>query len=194
MTAPAAGFRRLLDVFERLGIGYMVAGSAASSTHGLIRATRDIDLVVDLKREHIGSLVAELRGGFYIDAEMIEEALRLEGSFNLIELETSFKFDVFALTLDPYQQAQFGRRVLATSTQFGPEPLEFRVATAEDTVLSKLAWFRRGGEVSETQWKDVRGVLEVQRGRLDLDYMRRWGRYLKLDELLERALTAAGAG
>ena len=41
----------------------------------------------------------------------------------------------------------------------------------EDVILSKPDWCRRGGEVSETQWNDVLGVIAVQRERLDLDYL-----------------------
>lgn len=31
------------------------------------------------------------------------------------------------------------------------------VCSLEDTVLAKLEWFRRGGEISERQWSDVIG-------------------------------------
>lgn len=34
------------------------------------------------------------------------------------------------------------------------------VATAEDTILSKLAWYRLGGEVSDRQWNDILGILK----------------------------------
>jgi hypothetical protein len=66
--------------------------------------------------------------------------------------------------------------------------VEASVASAEDTLLAKLDWYRMGGEVSERQWRDVLGVLKVQAGGLDLEYMRRWARELGVDDLLERAL------
>ena len=62
------------------------------------------------------------------------------------------------------------------------------VATAEDTILRKLEWYRAGGETSERQWNDLRGVLKVSGPRLDLAYMRHWAPYLKVDDLLERLL------
>ena len=66
--------------------------------------------------------------------------------------------------------------------------MEFAVATAEDVVLSKLRWYRLGGETSEQQWNDVLGVISVQRDRLDLAYLRDWAQYLKVDDLLEQVL------
>jgi len=68
------------------------------------------------------------------------------------------------------------------------------VATAEDTVLAKLDWYRMGGEVSERQWRDVLAILEVQAGRLDLDYLRQWAKELRVDDLLERARTQSAPG
>ncbi len=62
--------------------------------------------------------------------------------------------------------------------------VEVSVASAEDTLLAKLEWYRMGGEVS-----DVLGVLKVQAGALDLEYLRSWARELGVDDLLERALT-----
>jgi hypothetical protein len=62
------------------------------------------------------------------------------------------------------------------------------VKTAEDTVLRKLQWYRRGGEVSDRQWRDVLGVLAASRGSLDRDHLRRWAADLGVADLLERAV------
>jgi hypothetical protein len=65
------------------------------------------------------------------------------------------------------------------------------VATAEDTILSKLEWFQAGGEVSENQWKDVLGILKVQAGNLDLAYLNQWAHELHVEDLFERAFKEA---
>jgi hypothetical protein len=66
------------------------------------------------------------------------------------------------------------------------------VATPEDTILAKLAWYRLGDEISDRQWldqwRDILGVLAVQGDRLDFAYMRQWAATLDVSDLLERVL------
>jgi len=52
----------------------------------------------------------------------------------------------------------------------------------------KLVRFRRGGEVSERQLNDVKGIVSVQRERLDREYLRQWAAYLGVADLVEAAL------
>jgi len=65
------------------------------------------------------------------------------------------------------------------------------MASAEDTVLSKLEWYRLREGVSDRQWQDVLGVLKVQGERLDLAYLRQWAAELGVAELLEKAIAEA---
>jgi len=64
-------------------------------------------------------------------------------------------------------------------------------ATPEDIILSKLEWYRMGGEVSVRQWNDAVGVLKVQGERLDRDYLSRWASELAVEDLLDRARAEA---
>ncbi len=185
MTSPETGFKLLVDALDKLRVPFLVGGSLASSIHGIVRATVDIDLVADLPPSQVEPLVKELGAEFYADAAMIRESLKTGRAFNLIHYASSYKFDIFPLSPDPYYQQQFQRRRLEETVQFGRE-LKLPIATPEDTILTKLAWYRTGGEVSERQWHDVRGVIEVQKGRLDLAYLRKWAAHLRVEELLER--------
>ena len=188
MTDPTAGLIRILQVLDLLEIPYMMGGSGASSFHGVWRSTGDIDIVAHIRSEDIAPLVEGLQQDFYIDDGQIRAAIEQGRAFNLIHLATSYKFDLFPLTSDAHHQIQFGRRRFEEAKVFGTEPIELAVATPEDVILSKLRWYRLGGETSDQQWNDVLGVIAVQRERLDLVYLREWACYLKVDDLLEQSL------
>lgn len=190
MTMPGEATRITLLVtqtLERIGISYAVGGSLASSVHGVMRSTLDVDIVAGMRLEHIQPLVAALSQEFYADDEMMRDAIEHHSSFNLIHYETAFKVDIFIRKLRAFDQMQLERRrlsVIATD----PEQSVY-VVSPEDIILAKLEWYRMGGEVSDRQWRDVLGVLKTRAGELDLDYLRKWAQELKVTDLLERALT-----
>lgn len=187
---PIAVTLLVIDALDALGVPYLIGGSLASAVHGVLRATLDTDLVADLRLEHAEPLARALGGTFYVDAESIREAVLHQRSFNVIHLETMFKVDVFVVKKRPFHHSQMERRmaqVIATD----PDRTAY-VATAEDTILAKLEWYRLGGDVSEQQWRDVLGVMKVQTDRLDLAYLRQWAAQLNISDLLERAIKEAG--
>jgi hypothetical protein len=188
MTPPAEVFGRVLEALDRLEIPYLVGGSVASSIHGNMRPTMDVDIVADLKLEQLEEFAALLQPDFYADAAAMREALKYGRAFNVVHYETSFKVDIFPLKKDQYSRESFARRRFAQSRSFGPEPIECAVASPEDTILRKLEWFRAGGETSERQWNDMRGVLKVSGAGMDREYMRKWSKFLQVEDLLERLL------
>ena len=193
MSTPdiVAALTPIVDVFQSLGVPYCVAGSIASSAHGIARSTLDVDIVADLRLEHVKPLVSALARDYYIEHSAAEDAVRRRAMFNVINLATMLKVDVYLLTGRDFGQASFERRTpMALEPHEGARP--YSMDTPEDTVLHKLEWYRAGGEVSERQWGDVVGVLAVQGAALDRTYLRSWATALGVDELLERALAAAG--
>jgi hypothetical protein len=186
---PAEATRITLLVtktLERLHIPYAVGGSLASSLHGVMRSTLDVDIVADMNFEHIPLLVAELSKEFYADEGMMRDAVERRSSFNLIHYDTAFKVDIFIPRPRAFDQMQLERR---RTSIISTDPEEsIYIASPEDTILAKLDWYRMGGEVSDRQWRDILGVLKTREGELDLDYLRTWATDLKVADLLERAL------
>ena len=177
------------QTLEQMSVPYAVGGSLASSLHGVMRSTLDVDIVADLCLEHIPSLVATLSKEFYADDGMMRDAIEHHSSFNLIHYETAFKVDIFICKLRAFDKMQLERR-RTSGIATDPEQSVY-VVSPEDIILSKLEWYRLGGEVSDRQWRDVLGVLKVRAGELDLDYLRKWAGELNVADLLERALREA---
>ncbi|GMU59776.1 MAG: hypothetical protein AMXMBFR34_15390 [Myxococcaceae bacterium] len=179
----------VVRALERMGVRHYVCGSLASSLHGDPRATNDADLVAELRPGDGLRLQQELGARFTVDVEEFESAVRNERSFNLIDEIELAKVDVFCVRAVDYQAEALGRTV-RLELEPGDPFSQVAVASAEDTIVSKLRWYRLGGEVSDRQWNDVAGIVTAQRGRLDLAYLRRWAERLGVADLLERLLSS----
>jgi hypothetical protein len=139
--------------------------------------------------EQVQPFYEMLKDEFYIDLETIMDAIIYNRSFNLIHLDTMFKVDVFILKNRPFDINQMQRRILQNIGDSRAEQAYF--SSAEDIILAKLEWFRMGGEVSDRQWGDILGVLEIQSESLDFDYLNKWAVELSIQDLLERAIKDA---
>ena len=193
MVAPEQGFQVVLEVARvlgRLGVSYAVGGSLASSLHGIPRSSQDGDLVADLRAEHVQPFLSAITDLFYVSPERVLQAVRRRSSFNIVHLATAIKVDIFVLSSEPLSLQEMARR------QVLPVPGEpgttLYVASAEDTVLQKLLWYRKGNMVSDRQWNDILGVLKVQRADLDVNYLEVWAVQAGVDDLLKKAFEEAG--
>lgn len=186
LTEPIQVTLLVADALESFGIRYFIGGSMATAVHGVARATMDVDLVVDLSEDDIPGLLSVLGDDFFVDEQMIAGALQSGISFNMIHKETMFKVDVFPLKNRPFDLSQLERRV---AYELASEPTrKAYIASPEDNILSKLEWYRLGGEISDRQWIDVLNVLRIQGADIDIAYLKKWAKKLNLLDLLVRAL------
>ena len=174
----------VIAVLDELRVRYLIGGPLASTVHGTPRATLDADLLADIKLEHIKQFYEKLSRDFYISEEDMRNAFARKASFNLIHLTTPFKIDIFLPKNRLFDEQQFKNRALYVVAD-NPERSAY-VASAEDTILAKLEWYRLGNEISERQWRDVIGVFKVQGENLDLEYVRRTAAELGVLDLLNR--------
>ena len=180
---------RVVAALEQLGITYLICGSFASALYGLARSTNDADLVAEVKPDQVSDLFRALESDFYVSETSIQRAVELGRQFNVIHSETQFKVDIFTPKPGGFAAKELARR---QEREFGTGSQRTAFfASAEDTVVSKLEWYRRGNEVSDLQWRDVVTVLKVQRDRLDIEYLRQSAAELGVLDLLEEALTEA---
>ena len=185
MKRLANAFQFVLAALTRLELSYLVGGSIASASHGIPRSTIDIDFLVALDPATAHEFSDLLRPEFHVDREVA-----LAGRpFTVIHSREGYKFDFFPAR-SAFDQSQLARRVWTQVHLPGLEEIEFAAASAEDIMLSKLVWFRKGGEVSDRQWHDVLGVATIQGSKLDMNYLQQWATWLGVDDLLARALRA----
>jgi hypothetical protein len=178
------------EVLEKMGIPYCVCGSLASSLLGEWRSTRDVDLLADIKGKQVRPLSEALQSDFYAEEHSMIQAVKLRRSFNVIHSETLYKVDLFVSKGTEFEKKQLERRQLRSVNPEDQKTAYF--ATPEDTILAKLAWYRLGNEISDQQWRDVMGVVKLQRGKLDLEYLRHWSAELNVSDLFADALQEAG--
>jgi len=171
----------LKDVCARMEtarIPYMLTGSMAMNYYAQPRMTRDIDIVVALDGADAGKFIASFEPDYFVPQEALKVALREQGMFNLLHLESVVKVDLIVRKQAPYRQTEFGRRVQVQLPGFSAW-----LVSREDLILSKLAWAKEGE--SELQMRDVRNLLSCE---IDLAYLRQWAPALNVCDLLERCL------
>lgn len=179
-----------MRLLEELGVRYVIGGSLASSVHGTLRSTGDVDFVVDLRPEHVAPFVRALEGDFYVSESHVTQSVETGRSFNVIALEQMFKVDFFVAKGKRFESSQLSRGEALRVSRTVEERVQ--VSTAEDVVLAKLMWYRKGGEVSDRQWQDVLGVLRVKAGTLDGAYLERMAEEMGVSDLLGHAVDEAG--
>jgi hypothetical protein len=174
---------RIVGALNRAQIPHMVAGSFASTHHGVPRTTQDIDLVIEPTGASLKAFVVSLPPqDYYVSEEAALDALRRRSMFNVIDQATGWKADLIVRKARPFSVEEFRRR-----TQAHLLGVDVFVATPEDTILTKLEWAAMSA--SERQLRDVAGVLEVKRGELDVAYIERWAADLGVVELWRKVST-----
>ena len=177
----------LLRILTELEIRFYAGGSVASSIHGIARYTQDLDLVVDLEPGVTSLFAARLQAQFYADEQQMRDSIRFGRSFNLIHLSSGFKIDIYPLPPDAFHRSEMARSAQHTWILDAAHSVQLPVASAEDALLSKLVWYRRGGEISDRQWNDVLGIAQTR--QLDWEYLSGWASTLGVEALLDKLRT-----
>lgn len=156
----------------------MITGAWSAIFYGRPRASHDIDFVVELHRdnlEKIFQVLDKLPEDFLVQREGVKEAVKKKMMFNIIHLPTMLKLDFWILTDEKFDKERFKRKVrVKVLDQF------MQMASAEDTILQKLKWFKTGG--IEKHLIDAAFVYQIQRGKLDKKYLQLWVKKLGVEK------------
>lgn len=105
----------------------------AANFYATPRMTRDIDLVIELRERDVGRMVALFQDEYYIDRDMVEQAVRRQAMFNMINNALVVKVDCVVRKDSAYRQKEFSRR---RRVIVDGEPVT--IVAPEDLILSKL--------------------------------------------------------
>ncbi len=176
---------RVAQLLDVAGIPSMVAGSFASTAHGLPRSTQDIDLVIDPpSAATLEALLASMPAAqYYVDADAARDALRRRSMFNVIDLASGWKVDLILRKNRAFSRDEFARRM-----KMSVLGVTVFVASPEDTIVAKLEWSKLAAG-SQRQRRDVAGIVATVGSALDRAYIERWVRDLQLADEWEAAKT-----
>jgi hypothetical protein len=161
----------LANILERLRLRHAFGGALANNYWGIVRATQDVDCLVLIPALTWQPLADELAANGLVlrDEAGHEQPTTVAGMRGqadrqkFVELwKNGIRAEIFLPVL-PIQD-EILRRAVAMPFLNRSIP----ITTAEDLILLKMAFHRQKDLI------DVRGILWVQRGRLDLDYLRHW--------------------
>ena len=141
-----------------------------------------LDFVIQIPPSAVPAVVREFSGDYHIDEAAVRAAYEPPHQFNAIDTRSALKVDFWLPKPAPFDREMLKRRVRATL--FG-EPAW--IATAEDIILHKLIWNKI--TPSERQLGDAAGVVAVQKGKLNTDYLKKWAAELGVSEELEKLLS-----
>src|SRR5690606_37286100 len=120
--------------------------------------TRDFDFIVHLEPKNIDRFVDNFKDGYYCDKDAVNEAVKRQGMFNIIDHESGFKADFVVLKSEPFRQTEFERKV-----EMNFYGRTIYVVSPEDLLISKLIWIQ--DLQSPIQMEDIRNIAEKE----DLD-------------------------
>lgn len=175
--------RKVVRCFESLGIRYVVTGSMASMAYGEPRFTNDIDVVAEIKDEHIKGLKDCFpEDEFYLSEDAVREAIFHRYQFNIIHPASGLKIDIIIRKEDAFDNSRFQR-----SRRFhADDKTEADFASPEDVIIKKMQFYKEGA--SEKHLRDITGILKVSGDSIDYDYINKWTHDLKLQEIWDAVL------
>jgi hypothetical protein len=184
-----------LHAFHQLHVPSYLAGSIASSLHGMQQLAQDIDLIADLGEPILPALFTLLGQQYLLEEDEIRKAVRAGTSFPLIHLDSLMKVDVVLPKRDVFAPSM--RQLIRGYTLDERYP-PIQLASATEMILFKLQRYQRDAQArtdgmqDDAEWNDLLGMLKVQGPDLDLALLGQWAGKLDVRETWYQGLVDAG--
>jgi hypothetical protein len=173
----------LINALEKLRIRYFITGSIASMFYGEPRFTNDIDVVADIKVEHIkGFLKLFPKDKFSLDRDAIRDAIINRHQFNIIHPDSGLKIDIVISKEDDFDRSRF-RRLKRT---YPIEKTSANLASPEDVIIMKMRYYREGE--SEKHLREIASILKISGDNIDKNYIEFWAKKFHLSNVWKTIL------
>jgi hypothetical protein len=164
----------VIAALEAANVSYMIGGAVAAWAWGEPRATRDLDVVVQVPIEAVDRLSRELTArDMLVPAEIILNHLlddRADIPINAIHIHSGYKADIYLLREgDSLRTEAFRRRKLV---DLGPALGKVYLHSPEDLILYKLWYYSLSQQTKHL--RDISAIVATLRDELDYDYIHRW--------------------
>lgn len=178
--ATVGPMRDVLDAIDRLGIPWFVTGSVAASVHGVLRASQDVDVLLDMDAAGFRALADTLRSSHAVAAPIDFGDFAMA---SVIDRATAQKVDLILRRAGAFEASAMSRRQRTDIPGLG----DVWVASVEDLIIAKLDWSEG---TSELQLRDCEQLLRRNAARIDHEYLERWASRLGLSERLRQVSDA----
>jgi len=173
----------LVNALEKLRIRYFITGSIASMFYGEPRFTNDIDVVADIKIEHIKGLLKSFpEDKFFLNEDAIRDAIMHRHQFNIIHPASGLKIDIVIFKKDDFDKSRFRRLKRSSPIEKTPANL----ASQEDVIIMKMRYYKEGE--SEKHLRDIASILKISGDDIDKSYIEFWAKKFNLLDIWKAVL------
>jgi len=153
---------KILNALKRMDVPFVLAGAHAVAAWGMVRSTRDIDFLVDVRGDLAGKLASGLKeAGLKTVLRKGDDQDPLRGVIRIESSESASDEPVeIVLGIRGMPKGIFDR---ASSLDF--LGLRVPVISPEDLIVLKLL---AGGPID---LENARSILEIMKGKLDMKYL-----------------------
>jgi hypothetical protein len=158
----------VIKACEKNSVDHMLTGAFAFNYYGVPRATKDVDIVVDVSgsrsiKDLIMNLEPEIQFNGQVQFDTLTWGRRHIGT---PAADTTLQIELFELFDDDFVQSQFRRKKRLILPQL---EIPSWIPTPEDIVVQKLRWGR------PKDLDDARDVLAIEGPEnLDMSYIENW--------------------
>ena len=156
----------------------MLSGSVSMNFYTTPRMTRDIDIVILIGINDIDKIVSIFNKDYYIDKDMVINAVTNQSMFNIIHLQEVIKVDFIVRRNEEYRILEFKNRKKVIL-----DGVEISIVSLEDLIISKIFWSKESN--SENQIRDIKNLIKI---KYDMDYVELWCKKLNVFDHYERIL------